>query len=90
MPDEKPSAAYDQVADKVGRVPNVRLKDNLIQLAVVAIATPLGAVVGWLVGRTGTAAILGAAGGLVAGALLSGLVLMVAGLVMAQAARPSS
>jgi membrane associated rhomboid family serine protease len=81
MGHEKPSAAYDQVADKVGMVPNVRLKDNLIQLAVVAIATPLGAVVGWLVGRCGMAAFFGAVGGLVAGALLSGLVLMVAGLV---------
>jgi hypothetical protein len=84
MAEQKPtpsSSPYDQIADKVGMVPNIRLKDNVIQLVAVAIATPLGAVVGWLVGQTGMAAILGAAGGLVAGGLLSGLVLMVIGLV---------
>ena len=71
---------YDDVADKVGLVPNVRKKDNLYQglavLCTLAVSTPIGFVLwGWPMG-----VMAGALAGLVVGGLVSGLVLMVIGL----------
>lgn len=61
--------------------PNVRLRDNLIQLGCVVAGGALGAGSGWLFfGRRGgdaapAAALIGGVGGVVAALLLSGLVI---------------
>jgi len=77
---------YDAFADKVGLVPNVRLKDNLIQGLVVAAFTLLGAWLGpalipsdWGLGSMAVG--LGALAGLLCGGFVSGLVLMILGLL---------
>jgi hypothetical protein len=82
-------AQYNLIADKVGLVPNVRKKDNLYQgicvLAFAVIGMTLawfwdGAAIrdtfgdGWPIRLT-----VGALAGLVVGALLSGLIIMVLG-----------
>ncbi len=69
---------YNTVAETVGGVPSLRMKDNLVQLIVVAGCAVIGALVcgvvwGWM-GVVG-----GAAGGVAAGGLVSGAVLMVVG-----------
>jgi hypothetical protein len=74
------SDSYDQFADKVGLVPNVRKKDNLYQGIAVVAGLLLGALVGWLWKDTFEAALLGALIGLVGATLVSGLVLLVLGL----------
>lgn len=71
---------YNIVADKVGLVPNIRMKDNLLQALATLIFTGIGALVGFLVGRSLTGLFLGVGAGLVAGLLLSGGVLMIVGL----------
>ncbi len=79
-----PRETYDAIADKIGIVPNVRLKDNLVQGVVVAVLTIVGAVVGFFLappGRRYQWVCYGAIAGLVGGGILSGLVLMVVGLV---------
>ena len=75
--------SYDTFADKVGLVPNVRLKDNLIQGLVVGALTLIGALVGFFVASDTarlTGAGFGALAGLISGGFLSGLVLMIVGL----------
>jgi hypothetical protein len=75
--------SYDAFADKVGMVPNVRLKDNLIQGIVVVAFTLIGALVGFFVAPDTARSVgagLGALAGLIGGGFLSGLVLMVVGL----------
>lgn len=77
-------ASYDAIADKVGLVPNLRVKDNLYQGVVVAVFTLVGAMVGFFLAPATNRSLgvgLGAVAGLVVGGLLSGLVLMVLGLV---------
>lgn len=72
--------SYEQFADKVGLVPNLRAKDNAFQAKFVGITTAVGAavlslVIGWPMG-TATGALIG----LVLGGLASGFVLMIRGL----------
>lgn len=74
--------ALHTAADTVGMVPNVRLKDNLVQGAVVLGGTLVAAVVGLFLGPAGERWIGAAAGavvGLIVSGLASGLVLMVLG-----------
>lgn len=82
-PEDKSSASgspsYDQFADKVGLVPNVRKKDNLYQGIAVVSGLFIGALVGWLWKRSFEAALLGALIGLVTATLVSGIVLLVLG-----------
>jgi hypothetical protein len=82
-------AQYDRIADKVGLVPNVRKKDNLYQGFCVLAFAVIGMTVGWF--WDGAAIrdfagdgwpiriLVGALVGLVAGAFLSGLIIMVLG-----------
>ncbi|GJQ29911.1 MAG: hypothetical protein HBSAPP03_17950 [Phycisphaerae bacterium] len=92
-PLEKPPAKsglddYHQVADTVGGVPNLRLKDNVVQTLVVLGAMLLGGLIGSILAWTGVlewewylAAGAGAVAGMILGTLFSGLVLMVLGWV---------
>jgi hypothetical protein len=75
-----PGNEFQEVADKVGLVPNLRPRDNLVQGLAVLGTTILGVIVGLLTvgGRNG--ALFGALAGIVAGGLISGLVLMAIGL----------
>ena len=75
-----PDETYNLVADRIGGVPNIRKKDNLYQAAAVGVFVIIGLIVGWFVGGWPEGVLLGALGGLIAGTLLSGLVLMVLGL----------
>lgn len=75
--------SYDNFADKIGLVPNVRLKDNLIQGLVVGALTLIGALVGFFVPSDTPRSVgagVGALAGLIGGGFLSGLVLMIVGL----------
>lgn len=74
-------AQYDRIADKVGLVPNLRKKDNLYQAICVMAFLVIGLTVGWFWAGWPTGVLLGALAGLVLGALLSGLVIMVLGLL---------
>lgn len=77
----KPSSSYDQFADKVGLVPNVRAKDNLYQGVAVLVTTVIGSGAGFIAAGWPVGVLLGALGGLVVGGIVSGLVLMVLGLI---------
>ncbi len=78
----KDSTDYERIADKVGLVPNVRKKDNLYQGAAVLAATTVGSILGHvLMGGWPVGALVGGLGGLVAGGLVSGVVLMIIGLM---------
>jgi hypothetical protein len=72
-------ATYNLLADKIGGVPNLRKKDNLYQAATVAVFSIIGVVVGWSVGGWPEGVLLGVVGGLIAGILISGVVIMVLG-----------
>src|SRR5262245_13678915 len=84
-------AQYNRIADKVGLLPNVRKKDNLYQGICVLACAVVGLVLGWFwdgaairdfVGDAWPVRmVIGALVGLVAGALLSGVVLLVLGLL---------
>lgn len=83
-------ATYHKVADTVGGVPNLRLKDNVVQTIVVLASAMLGALVGCTLIWTKTidwelylAAGAGGIAGLILGTFVSGLVLMVMGWVRA-------
>lgn len=86
MAQQKPDSSrqsYDAFAGKVGMVPNVRPKDNLIQGLVVAAFALVGVLVNFFVTpetARSTGAGYGALAGLVSGGLLSGFVLMIVGL----------
>ncbi|MCO5166500.1 MAG: hypothetical protein M9894_09060 [Planctomycetes bacterium] len=71
---------YDVMQDKVGLVPNLRVKDNLVQAIVTVVALVLGVAIGTVFGGA-EGALAGALGGLVVGGLGSGVVLMIIGLV---------
>ena len=83
------SAQYNEFADRVGLVPNVRKKDNLYQGIFVLAFTFIGLAVGWfwdgapirevLGDNWPSRVVFGALAGLVVGTLLSGLVIMVLG-----------
>jgi uncharacterized membrane protein len=76
---------YHTIADTVGMVPSFRARDNIIQGAFIGIFTLIAAVVGFFVGASIAGPWIGAAlfavGGLIVSAFLSGLVLMIIGLV---------
>lgn len=79
---------YHRIADTVGGIPNLRGKDNLIQLAFATAGTGLGAGAGWMLDigpRLNLSAqvglVIGAFLGLIASVFLSGFVLMVIGWV---------
>lgn len=74
-------SGYNLVADKIGGVPNVRKKDNLYQALAIVVFVIIGLVVGWAIGGWPQGPLLGALGGLIAGTLISGAVLMVLGLL---------
>ena len=76
----EPDATYNFIADKVGGVPNLRKKDNLYQAVTVGLFLVIGLIVGWAIGGWPEGVLLGAVGGLIAGILISGLVLMILGL----------
>lgn len=73
-------SSYDQFADKVGLVPNVRKDDNKLQTKLLLITWLICIVVGAIWGKT-DGAIMGALLGLVVALLVSGGVLMVVGLL---------
>ena len=85
------NAHYNRIADKVGLVPNVRKKDNVYQGICILAFVVIGMVLGWfwdgaairdIVGDAWPIRmVIGALAGLVVGALLSGAVLMVLGLL---------
>ncbi|MDX2130969.1 MAG: hypothetical protein SFY69_02820 [Planctomycetota bacterium] len=77
---------YHKIADTVGGVPNLRVKDNLIQTAIIIGTTVVLGGLGYLLcefgviaAEPGLGAIIGAVGGLVLSTLLSGFVLMILG-----------
>ncbi|MGQ0627341.1 MAG: hypothetical protein ACT4PL_04480 [Phycisphaerales bacterium] len=79
-----PLDPYHRVADTVGMVPSLRVKDNVIQAVVVVAGLLIGAGIGGIVGVNqnvtwwyGVGA--GAVGGVIIATFLSGLVLMVVG-----------
>ncbi len=82
---------YNRVAETVGLVPNLRLKDNLLQLGAVVVGVLLGAGAGAAFARSrggvGSELLIGAGVGGLLGfivfGVLSGVVLMVVGWVRA-------
>ena len=75
-----PDATYNLLADKIGGVPNVRKKENVYQAITVGVFLIIGVIVGWFAGEWPEGVLFGALGGLVAGTLISGVVIMVLGL----------
>ncbi|MCK4874121.1 MAG: hypothetical protein KAS72_15465 [Phycisphaerales bacterium] len=76
---------YHRVADTIGGVPNVRLSDNLLQIAMIALGTITGGVLGWVFIPPSSwgGVLIGAVIGLIGSTLLSGAVLMVLSWVQA-------
>ncbi|GJM18413.1 MAG: hypothetical protein DHS20C14_06260 [Phycisphaeraceae bacterium] len=79
---------YHRVADTVGFVPNIRGKDNLFQVAAVALCTIAGVVAGLFFKTAPStpayiAPVIGGILGLIAGTFGSGLVLMILGWIRA-------
>jgi VIT1/CCC1 family predicted Fe2+/Mn2+ transporter len=79
---------YDRVADTVGMVPNVRLKDNLYQLIAGIIGAMIGAVTAYVLALNGISfapavymLIPGAIAGFVVAAMLWGIGLGIVGIV---------
>lgn len=77
---DKNKEGYHVFADKIGGVPNVRLKDNLYQALAIGAFVAIGSLVGLLKGGWPGGFIVGTVVGMVAGLLLSGAVLTVIGL----------
>lgn len=83
---EKGLKDYQTVADAVGFVPSLRVKDNVIQAVCVAVGLAVGVGAGVMIATANKAewyigAMLGALGGLVLSTLVSGGVIMVLGWV---------
>ena len=78
---EKPSEeieGYQKVADTVGMVPSLRMKDNLWQGIIIGVCILIGVPIGYFIwGSFG--ALAGLLAGLVLGGLGSGTVLMIKG-----------
>lgn len=72
-------SAYDQFADKVGLVPNIRKDDNKLQAKVFLIVWACCIAIGFIWNRS-DGAIMGALLGIVIALLVSGAVLTVVGL----------
>jgi len=81
----KAGKSYDYYADKIGGVPNIRKRDNLFQGVFVLISGGVGATVGnWVVPSSDNpmqGLLTGLIAGLVVGVVLSGIVLMVLGMI---------
>lgn len=80
--------AYQTVADTVGFVPSLRVKDNVVQAVCVAVGLLVGVGAGVMIalandGEWYIGAMLGALGGLVLSTLVSGGVIMILGWVRA-------
>lgn len=71
---------YQRVADTVGMVPNVRLKDNLYQLIAGAIGAVVGAFFGFALGGT-AGVVIGGLAGFVVVALFWGIGLGIVGAI---------
>ena len=76
--------SYHKIADTIGGVPSLRVKDYVIQGSAAGEGLVVGAVAGLLLAPAnkwdvGTSVSLGGFGGLVAGVFVAGLVLMVMG-----------
>jgi len=81
LPHKKPAdglETYNTIAETVGGVPTLRVKDNVIQAVAILLSLVLGVIIGFAVGGVG-GALAGAFAGLLAGLLISGTVLMVVG-----------
>ncbi len=76
-----PDNTFELFVDKIGGVPNVRKMDNLLQAAAVVAGTIVGAIAGWLVGGWPMGPLIGGLVGMTAGLLVSGVVLMIVGLL---------
>jgi hypothetical protein len=74
------SGAYEAFADKIGLVPNLRLKDNALQAVACGLMAALGAGLGLILGSGLTGLLTGLVFGLLAGLFLSGGALLVIGL----------
>lgn len=79
---------YQTVADTVGFVPSLRVKDNVVQAVCVAVGLLVGVGAGVMIATANKAewyigAMLGALGGLVLSTLVSGGIIMVLGWVRA-------
>ncbi len=79
---DDPLADYHRVADTIGGLPNLRLKDNLYQAAFIFAVTGAAAFVGFFISGMG-GLIIGSLAGLVGSAFISGVVLMVLGFIRA-------
>tara|TARA_B100000945_G_scaffold236796_1_gene192846 strand:- start:1176 stop:1502 length:327 start_codon:yes stop_codon:yes gene_type:complete len=71
---------YQQIADTIGMIPSLRMKDNVIQGVVVSLFAIIGTIIGYVREETGTGALAGLAGGLIVGIILTGVVLAIQGL----------
>ena len=82
--DEATTESYDeyqQIADTVGMIPSLRIKDNVIQGIVVGLFAIIGTIIGYVQEETGIGALAGLAGGLIVGIILTGVVLAIQGLI---------
>jgi hypothetical protein len=80
--DADPLADYHRVADTVGGLPNLRLKDNLYQTLFILGVTAAAAVIGFAIGGV-PGLLAGLLVGLVGSFLLSGTFLMILGFIRA-------
>lgn len=79
--DKERPARLEWMADKVGLVPDLRKKENLYQGICVLAFTVVGAFIGNSRAAWPSGVMLGAVGGLAAGTILSGFVILVLGLI---------
>ena len=79
-PERQTRETYNTVAETVGFVPSLRLKDNVIQGIAVVVITGIAALVGLLTAGT-SGLVVATVFGLIGSLLFSGAVLMVVGWV---------
>jgi VIT1/CCC1 family predicted Fe2+/Mn2+ transporter len=73
---------YNTIAETIGGLPSLRVKDNVIQAAVIAGVTCIAVIVGSAIGGIG-GAIMAAILGLLLSTIISGVVLMILGWIRA-------
>jgi hypothetical protein len=83
MTEQEPqqSTDYERIADKVGFVPNVRKKDNLYQGLSILGTILVGMLLGYILMGESMGLLLGGLAGAILGLLVSGVVLMIVGLM---------
>lgn len=81
LPQRSAMDKYQTVADTVGG-PSLRIKDNLVQALIVILSTLLGAGIGFAYHGT-NGALIGGVSAMILSTLLSGLVIMILGLIRA-------